>query len=117
MKRIVFLTCIGTLALSLTALGAPNKPAKKTASAPAVSAKGGGHSMSHAAPMARSAPTKMSRDFSGARMRPSTARMQKAPTYRHNNVAVNRDRAVVKRDGAVMKRDRAVTRENNRLAA
>ena len=50
MKRIVFLTCIGSLALALTAWGAPkgkatNRPARSggAQSAHVVSARGGGH--------------------------------------------------------------------------
>jgi hypothetical protein len=90
MKRITFLTCIGSLGLALTALGAPDKPATKAArkSAPAVSVKGGGHSMSHAAPM------RTSRGFSGARMHTMPTAINSARFHARNNVAVSRERNI-----------------------
>src|SRR5436190_10869628 len=55
MKRTLFLTSIGTLALALTAWGGQNQPAKKSAKAASapVSMRGGGHAMSHAGPSMR----------------------------------------------------------------
>jgi hypothetical protein len=87
MKRIVFLTCIGSVALALTAWGAPkDRPATKSAkgksapSAHTVSARGGGHV----------APTKTTRSFSAAR---SHQRTIAAPS-RTRSTSVNRARAV-----------------------
>jgi hypothetical protein len=68
MKRIVFLTCIGSVALALTAWGAPkDRPATRSAkaksapSAHTVSARGGTHVARHAAPV------RTTRSFSAAR--------------------------------------------------
>jgi hypothetical protein len=58
MERFVFLMCIGTLALALAAWGAPrdrqaarSAKGKSASSAHVVSARGGGHVASRAAPM------------------------------------------------------------------
>jgi Putative peptidoglycan binding domain len=90
MKRIVFLTCIGSVALALTAWGAPkDKPTTRSAkgksapSAHTVSARGGDHVASHAAPV------RTSRSFSAAR---SHQRAIAAPRTRSSSVA--RARAV-----------------------
>src|SRR6266480_1489909 len=96
MKRIVFLTCIGSLALALTSRGAPNnktahksaKKAKGAASAQTVSAKGGGHVVSHART------TSTSRGVSAARVRsPRTATASERIGARRN-VTVNRERNI-----------------------
>jgi hypothetical protein len=96
MKRIVFLTCIGSLALALTAWGAPNnktahksaKKAKGAASAQTVSAKGGRHVVSHART------TSTSRGVSAARVRsPRTATASERIGARRN-VTVNRERNI-----------------------
>ena len=98
MKRTMFLTCIGTLALALTAWGAPNKPAAKSAKrAPAVSAKGGGYSMSHAShagSMSHAGPMRTSRGFSNARMHTSPTATNSARIHARNNVAVQRERSI-----------------------
>src|SRR6266403_2390208 len=91
MKRIVFLTCIGSVALALTAWGAPkDRPAtrsaksKSTPSAHTVSARGGGHVARHAAPV------RTSRSFSAARSHQRAI----AATPRTRSSSVARGRAV-----------------------
>jgi hypothetical protein len=130
MKRIVFLTCIGSLALALTAWGAPNKPAtkspRKTVSAPSMS-RGGGHAMSHAAPMRTSrggghamshvAPTKSSRGFSGARMRTSPIATNSARIHARNNVAVKHERSINRANTTALRNSRVNTQRNSRLEA
>ena len=102
MKRIVSLTCIGSLALALTALGAPNKPAtksaRKTVSASSIS-RGGGHAMSHAAPMRSSG-------FSGARMRTNPTVSNTARIHARNNVAVKRERNINRANGSNLRNSR-----------
>src|SRR6266487_6117691 len=90
MKRVLFLTCIGSLALALTAWGAPrNKSTTRSAkgrgapSAHVASAKGGGHVApakggGHVAPakggghtVGRSASMRTSKGISAGRIRPS----------------------------------------------
>ena len=91
MKRIVFLTCIGSVALALTAWGAPkdrsatrSAKGKSTPSAHTVSARGGGHVARHAAPV------RTSRSFSAARSHQRAI----AATPRTRSSSVARGRAV-----------------------
>src|SRR6266699_1750885 len=121
MKRIVLLTCIGSLALELTAWGAPkDRPATRSAkvksapSAHTASARGGGHSApirttrsfstarSHQRPIAATPRTRSSsvtraralRSSRGeaARMRNAQAANANARSAARNNVAINRAR-------------------------
>jgi putative peptidoglycan binding protein len=111
MKRVLFLTCIGSLALGLTAWGAPkNKSGTKSAkgrSAPSghvVSAKGGGHrdgghttamrSGGHTA--SRAATMKTSRGFSGAHAR--SGAVARAKTLRSSRMEAARSRATLNRE-------------------
>ena len=120
MKRIMFLTCVGSLTLALTAWGAPNKTAtksaKRTVSAHAVSPRGGGHSMSHAAPM------RASRGVSAPRMHTNRAVSNTARAHSRSNVAVARERNINRSNRAntvrvdranAMRIDRANTARNN----
>ena len=106
MKRILFLTCMGSLVLALTALGAPNKGAtkgaKKSAGSHAVVQKGGGHVKS------RAPAAKVNRTSSKARSHATRT----ARTNPRNNAAVHRQRKMdrvntVRADRVA--RDRAVT--------
>jgi hypothetical protein len=126
MKRIVFLTCIGSLALALTAWGAPRDRAGRgsahrggTSGAHMVSGRGGGHF----APMrggghmiGRSAPMRTPRGFSVGRIRPSGAtranslrgsRMEAARIGARNRVAVNRGRNLARAN--TLRTNRAAT--------
>lgn len=103
MKQIMFLACIGTLTLALTAAGAPNKPAtksaRKTVSAHAISGRGGSHAMRSVAPV------RTSRGYSAARVR--TAPMNGARIHARNNVAGNHERSI----------NRATTLRNSHVMA
>jgi hypothetical protein len=121
MKRIVFLTCIGSLALALTALGAPRDAstygsarARSTPKAHAVSARGGAHVASRPAPMrtgfsaARShqravASTSRSNRNEAARIRSARGNARIA----RNNAALNRRRNLT------MARNVAINRAEN----
>ena len=106
MKRIVFLTCIGTLTLALTAWGTPNQPAKsakKPVSAHAVSTKGGGHPMSHAAPM------KTSRSFSAERMRTRPIATNSAKIHARNDVAIKHERSINRANTNTLRNSRMET--------
>lgn len=119
MKRIMFLTCVGSLTLALTAWGAPNKTAtksaKRTVSAHAVSPRGGGHSMSHAAPM------RASRAASAPRMHTNRAVSNTARVHSRSNVAVARERNInhLNRSNRAntVRVDRANAPRNNRVVA
>jgi hypothetical protein len=134
MKRIVFLTCIGSLALALTAWGAPrdrqarSAKGKSAPSAHTVSARGGGHVVRHAAP------TRTSRSFSGARSHQRTitaasrtrASNVRASALRSSRVEAARARstrianartASVARNRAAISRERNLTRANRVEAA
>src|SRR4029077_2080897 len=116
MKRIVFLTCIGSLALALTASGAPRgKTAHGSArsggarSAHVVSARGGGHTAS----------MRTARNFSAARSpqhamaatsRSNRAEAARAPA-RSTRIA-NRRTAAVARNQAAVSRERNLARAN-----
>ncbi len=127
MKRIVFLTCIGSVALALTAWGAPkdrpaNRPVKgrSAPSAHAVSARDG----DHAAPMrtARSFSTAQShqraivatpraRSSSVASARPSrTSRVES--TRMRSARATNASATVAARNRAAINRERSLARAN-----
>jgi hypothetical protein len=118
MKRIVFLTCIGTLALALTAWGAPKgKTAHRSArgggahSAHVVSDKGGGH-VEHA---------RMSRHSGSRGGGHSFARVSRTPRSSHLSAARARthaaERRTVTRSRAALGRERNVARANTRRTA
>ena len=128
MKRIVFLTCIGSLALALTAWGAPKGKATNMSarsggahSAHVVSARGGGHpaSMSTARNFsaARShqravAASPRARSNSFARTNTSRSnRMQAART--HSTRVAHTGTAVNARNRAAINRERTLARANN----
>lgn len=110
MKRIVFLTCIGSLTLALTALGAPKgKSAQRSAgqgarSAHVMSARGGvhqvGRNVGHAS---------VSRDFSGRHGDRSVAR---ANNFRSNRMARSRMESARIRNDQMALSTRAVARNN-----
>jgi len=95
MKRIAFLTCVGSLALALTTWGAPSKTAHKSAkkargaaTVQTVSAKGGGHVVSHARTM------RTSRGVSAARVRSTRTTTASERIGARRNVTVNRERNI-----------------------
>lgn len=111
MKRIVFLTCIGSLALALTALSAPkdasthgSERARSAPKAHAVSARGGAHVASRPAPM------RTSRSFSTTRShqravasvprskRVEAARARSTRTANTRTAGVARNRAAISRE-------------------
>jgi hypothetical protein len=131
MKRIVLLTCIGSLALALTAWGAPrdrhaarSAKGKSASSAHVVSARGSGHVASRKAPMrtsrsvsaarshqrvtaAKSRPT--SRSFARAR----TSRSSRAEAARMRSARVpNREATTAARSRAALNRERSITGAN-----
>jgi len=114
MKRIVFLTCIGSLALALTALGAPRG---KTAHGPGrsggarsahvVSARGGSHTAS----------MRTARNFSAARSHQhamaATSRSNRMQTARARSTHIaNARTAAVARNRAAISRERSFARAN-----
>ncbi len=125
MKRIVFLTCIGSLALALTAWGAPRErqaarsgKGKSAPSAHTVSARSGGHVTRHAAP------TRTSRTFSAARshqrtnVRASALRSNRVEAARARSTRIaNARTASVARNRAVISRERNLARANRVEAA
>src|SRR6185369_17991479 len=87
MKRILILTCIGSLALGLTAVGAPKQGGKggKPAAAHVAAPKGGGGHVARQAP-------KMSRSHSVSRSRSApVANRGGAKMHSRSNVAAQRD--------------------------
>jgi hypothetical protein len=99
MKRIIFLTCLGTIVLSLPAWSAPNKPASKSArrpSAHAVSMRGAGHAM-------RNASMRTARTYPAARIDANT----NARIHARTDVVMNHSRTLNRTDAA----------RNNRMAA
>jgi hypothetical protein len=111
MKRIMFLTCIGSFALALTALGAPRDrggrgsvhgggaPGAHTISGRGgghfAPMRGGGHMIGHAAPMRASGRSSMGRVRPSGVTRVNTlrgSRMEAARIGARNRVAVNRGR-------------------------
>jgi len=121
MKRFVFLTCIGSLALALTAWGVPqNKSTTRSArgrSAPSAHAvsprggshvaamRGGGHTIGRAAPM------RASRGISGSRVRPSA--ITRANTLRSNRMEAARMRSARAANARIGSGRMAVNRERN----
>jgi hypothetical protein len=134
MKRIVFLTCIGSLALALTAWGAPrdrqaarSAKARSAPSAHMVSARGGGH-------VASRAPMRTSRSFSTARshqhavsaasragatsVRASALRNTRVEAARARNARVANARTTASaRNRAAITRERNLARSNRVEAA
>jgi hypothetical protein len=114
MKRIVFLTCIGSLALALTAWGAPRgKTAHGSArsggarSAHVVSARGGGHTAS----------MRTARNFSAARSHQhamaATSRSNHMQAARARSTGVaNARTAAVARNHAAISREKSLARAN-----
>ena len=90
MKRILSLALIGTLALTLSAWGAPNnRKAARSANrsvAHAVTPRGGGHAFRHAAPM------RTSRAFSAARVHSPRNAVASSRIHPRSNMAVHRQR-------------------------
>jgi hypothetical protein len=127
MKRIVFLTCIGSVALALTAWGAPKDRLAKGKSAPSahtVSARGGGHAAGRGAPM------RTTRSFSTARShqraiaatpRTKSSSVARARALRSSRVEAARMRSVrttnasatvAARNRAAINRERSLARAN-----
>jgi len=124
MKHIVFLTCIGSVALALTAWGAPkDRPATRSAkgksapSAHTVSARGGGHT----------APMRTTRSFSTARShqraiaatpRTRSSSVSRARALRSSRVEATRMRGVrtTNASAAVAARNRAAINRERSLA-
>jgi len=114
MKRIVFLTCIGSLALALTAWGVPrSKTAHGSAksgdarSAHVVSARGGGHTASMRT--ARNFPAARSHERAMA----STSRSNRMEAARTRNTRMaNARTAAVARNRAAISRERSLARAN-----
>jgi Putative peptidoglycan binding domain len=127
MKRIVFLTCIGSVALALTAWGAPKDRSAKGKSAPSahtVSARGGGHVAGRGAPM------RTTRSFSTARShqraiaatpRTKSSSVARARALRSSRVEAARMRSVrttnasatvAARNRAAINRERSLARAN-----
>jgi hypothetical protein len=114
MKRIVFLTCIGSLALALTALGAPrgktsHGPARSggARSAHVVSATGGSHTAS----------MRTARNFSAARSHQhamaATSRSNRMQTARARSTHIaNARTTAVARNRAAISRERSFARAN-----
>jgi hypothetical protein len=132
MKRILFLTCIGSLALALTAWGAPRgKTAHGSArsggarSTHVVSARGGGHTASmrtarnfSAAPSHQRAMASTSRSnrMEAARARnPRTANARTAAVAR-NRAAVSRERSLARANATRVNRNEAVRTRSARIA-
>src|SRR5436309_15100501 len=122
MKRVLFLTCIGSLALVLTAWGAPqNKSTTRSAkgrgapSAHVASAKGGGHvapAKGGGHTVGRSATMRTSKGISAGRIRPSA--VAHANTPRGSRMEAARTRVAVKRERSLT---RANTLRTNRAVA
>jgi hypothetical protein len=132
MKRIVFLTCIGSLALALTAWGAPrSKTAHGSAgnggvrSAHVVSATGGGHiaSMRTARNFSagRSHQRAMASTSRSNRMQVATARSTRMANARtaavaHNRTAIGRERNLARASSTRVNRNEAVRTRSARIA-
>lgn len=86
MKRILSLALIGTLALTLSAWGAPNRKGGRSANravAHSATPRGGGHAFRHAAPM------RTSRAFSAARVHTPRNAVASSRIHSRSNVAVH----------------------------
>ncbi len=127
MKRIVFLTCIGSLALALTAWGAPKEKATKGSargasghSAQVVSARGGDHAASTRTARNFSAPrshqhaiSSSSRARSNSFTRANTSRTNRAQAATAQSTRVAHNRAAADaRDRASINRERSLARAN-----
>jgi hypothetical protein len=116
MKHIVFLTCVGSLALALTTLGAPKGASThgsarggSTPKAHAVSARGGAHIASRPAPMR----TGFSKARSHERAIASTSRSSRVKAARMGSTRIaNKKTAAVARDRAAISRERNLARAN-----
>jgi Putative peptidoglycan binding domain len=91
MKRIFFLALTGTVALTLSAWGAPNnrkaaRSANRATIAHGVTPRSGGHVFRHAAPL------RTSRAFSAARMRSPRNAVARSRIHSRSNVAVHSQR-------------------------
>jgi hypothetical protein len=140
MKRVLFLTCIGSLALALTAWGAPREKSatrsakgRNASSARVVSTRDGGHHFASTRggghTVGRSASMRTSKGISAGRIRPSAvahvntsrgSRMEAART----RVAVNRERSLTRantlrtnRAEAARLRSTQTARANARIGA
>ena len=128
MKRIVFLTCIGSLALALTAWGAPKGKATNMSarsggahSAHVVSARGGGHPASmrtarnfSAARSHQRAVAASSRARSNSFARTNTSRSNRMQAARtHSTRVAHTGTAVNARNRAAINRERTLARANN----
>ena len=133
MKRIAFLTCIGTLALALTAWGAPReKQATRSAKArPATHAVSGGQSRHVDAPRVKRSSPRVSRNVGprdrtqsvsrakasrGSRMEAARTRSartaERAARTRSARTAERAAKTSVARGRTALNRERAVTRAN-----
>jgi len=116
MKHIVFLTCIGSLALALTALGAPkgasthgSARARSAPKAHAISARGGAHVASRPASMR----TGFSKARSHQRAIASTSRTNRMQAARARSTrTANTRTAAVARNRAAVSRERSLARAN-----
>src|SRR6266403_2481500 len=132
MKRIVFLTCIGSVALALTAWGAPkDRPAtrsaksKSTPSAHTVSARGGGHVARHAAPVSTARSFSAARSHQraiAARPRTRSSSVARGRAVRSSRVETAKVRStrtanarttVAARNRTAIDRERSLARANN----
>ena len=116
MKHIVFLTCIGSLALALTALGAPkgasthgSARARSAPKAHAISARGGAHVASRPASMR----TGFSKARSHQRAIASTSRTNRMQAARARSTRIaNARTAAVARNHAAISREKSLARAN-----
>jgi putative peptidoglycan binding protein len=116
MKHIVFLTCIGSLALALTALGAPkgasthgSARARSAPKAHAISARGGAHVASRSAPMRGG----FSKAQSHQRTIASTSRSNRMETAKARSTRItNAKTEAIARNRAAISRERSFARAN-----
>lgn len=108
MKRILFLTCIGTLALGLTAFGAPKqggkggKSAQRPAAAHVAAPKGGGgHAARQAPKMSHASAPKVSRGHSVTRTRSASVASRGGKTHSRSNVTAQRGGGKVRHNAGV----------------
>jgi hypothetical protein len=96
MKRIAFLTCIGTLALALTALGAPReKQATRSGKGkPSAHSVSGARSGKVAAPQVTSSAPRVSRNT--ARVSRNARTTERAKTFTRSKTLPSRERAVTR---------------------
>ena len=118
MKHIVLLTCIGSLALAVTALGAPKDAsthgsarARSAPKAHAVSARGGAHVASRPAPMRTSRSITAARSHQRAVASAPRSKRVEAARARSTRTANTRTAAVARNRGAIS-RERSLARAN-----